>query len=40
MTWRYEGQTGSLVMAEDPGDRLPVENGVIAVAGAGTPPKG
>ncbi|MDY0022390.1 glycine zipper 2TM domain-containing protein [Arenimonas caeni] len=40
VTWRYEGQTGQLVMDEDPGDRLPVADGVIAVAGKDTPPKG
>lgn len=40
VTWRYEGQTGQLVMDEDPGDRLPIVDGVIAVAGKDTPPKG
>ena len=40
VTWRYEGQTGSLVMDEDPGERLPIKDGVIAVAGKDTPPQG
>jgi uncharacterized protein YcfJ len=40
VTWRYEGQTGSLVMDEDPGERLPIKDGVIAVAEKDTPPQG
>jgi len=40
VTWRYDGQTGRLVMDEDPGSRLPIKDGVIAVAGKDTPPKG
>lgn len=30
--WRYEEQTGSLIMLENPGDRLPIKDGVILVA--------
>lgn len=30
--WRYDEQTGSLFMVENPGDRLPIKDGVILVA--------
>lgn len=30
--WRYEEQTGSLFMLDNPGDRLPIKDGVILVA--------
>ena len=32
VTWRYEDKTGKLFMEEDPGSRLPIQDGVILVA--------
>ena len=29
--WKYEDQTGTVVLDEKPGDRLPMENGTIAI---------
>ena len=29
--WKYEDQTGTVIMDEKPGDRLPMENGTIAL---------
>ena len=29
--WKYKDQTGTIVMDEKPGDRLPMENGTIAI---------
>ena len=32
VTWRYQDKTGKLFMEEDPGSRLPIQDGVILVA--------
>ena len=34
--WRYEDKTGSLRMDENPGERLPIQDGVILVAANST----
>jgi uncharacterized protein YcfJ len=42
--WKYEDQTGTIIMDEKPGDRLPMENGTIAIqdkdADTAAPPQG
>ena len=42
--WKYEDQTGTIIMDEKPGNRLPMENGTIAIrddaTDADAPPQG